>query len=75
MRAAIAAPPTLPLASSANCCFQDSNPAAEVPHCAAFAAAAIDKVGNTEIATALNHRLLCMVFFLHEINQRDAASL
>jgi hypothetical protein len=35
MRAAIAEAPTLPLASSANCLFHASKPAAVLPHCAA----------------------------------------
>src|SRR5256885_13999860 len=50
-----------PLASSANCCFQYSNPAAEVPHCAAFAAVPIHCVNKSETATALNHPKVCMI--------------
>ena len=57
----MAAPPTLPLASSANCCFHDSKPAAEVPHWAALADAPIHKVSKTETATALNHPKLCIL--------------
>src|SRR6476646_8077471 len=61
MRAAIAAPPILPMASSANRCLQYSNPAAEVPHCAALAAVPIHCVNKSETATALNHPKVCMI--------------
>ena len=57
----MAAPPTLPLASSANCCFHDSKPAAEVPHWAALADAPIHKVSKTETASALNRPKLCIL--------------
>src|SRR5262252_7271627 len=65
MRAAIVEALTpFPLASSANCFFQPSKPAAELPHCAALARLAIDK--SAKAATLnLNRRPLVIENSFH----------